>query len=42
MNVYEGQNAEEAVLEFCSKNATDDVSACIRQLLPIVIEQLGE
>ena len=40
--VYEGQNAEEAVLEFCQTNAADDVSACIRQLLPVVIEKLGE
>jgi hypothetical protein len=40
--VYENQNAEEAVVEFCRTNAAEDVSACIRQLLPIVIDKLGE
>ena len=40
--VYEGQSAEEAVMEFCQANAADDVSACIRQLLPVVIEKLGD
>lgn len=40
--VYEGQSAEEAVMEFCQVNAADDVSACIRQLLPVVIEKLGD
>lgn len=40
--VYEGQTAEEAVLEYCQKNAADDISACIRQLLPVVMEKLGE
>jgi hypothetical protein len=40
--VYEGQNAEEAVVEFCRVNVADDVPACIRQLLPVVIEKLGE
>eukprot|EP00596_Hydrurales_sp_CCMP1899_P007368 CAMPEP_0119037554 /NCGR_PEP_ID=MMETSP1177-20130426/5987_1 /TAXON_ID=2985 /ORGANISM="Ochromonas sp, Strain CCMP1899" /LENGTH=186 /DNA_ID=CAMNT_0006998999 /DNA_START=182 /DNA_END=742 /DNA_ORIENTATION=+ len=40
--VYEGQNAEEAVVEFCRENVSDDIPACIRQLLPVVIEKLGE
>ena len=40
--VYEGQTAEEAVVEYCQANAADDTAGCIRQLLPVVIEKLGE
>ena len=40
--VYEGQTAEEAVVEYCQTNAADDTAGCIRQLLPVVIEKLGE
>jgi hypothetical protein len=40
--VYEGQSAEEAVVEYCQANAADDTAGCIRQLLPVVIEKLGE
>jgi hypothetical protein len=38
--VYEGQSAEDAVVVFCQKNVEDDVSACIRQLIPIVMERI--
>lgn len=40
--VYEGQNAEEAVVVFCRENVPDDVSSCIRQLVSTVIEKLEE
>ncbi|KAJ1430066.1 hypothetical protein B484DRAFT_449092 [Ochromonadaceae sp. CCMP2298] len=38
--VYEGQNAEEAVVAFCRENLPDDVSTCIRELLSTVIEKM--
>jgi hypothetical protein len=40
--VYEGQNAEEAVVVFCREYVPDDVSSCIRQLVSTVIEKLEE
>lgn len=40
--VHEGQNAEEAVVEFCRENVPNEVSTCIRQLLNVVIERLSE
>lgn len=40
--VHEGQNAEEAVVVFCRVNVPTDVTACIRQLLPTVIEKIDE
>ena len=40
--MYEGQNAEEAVVVFCRANVPDDVSSCIRQLLSTVLEKLEE
>ena len=40
--VHEGQNAEEAVVEFCRENVPNEVSTCIRQLLSVVIERLAE
>lgn len=40
--VHEGQNAEEAVVEFCRENMANEVSTCIRQLLSVVIERLAE
>jgi hypothetical protein len=40
--VYEDQSAEEAVAEFCAKHMSDDLSACIRQLLPTVLERMEE
>jgi hypothetical protein len=41
LNIYEGQGPEEAVAEFCSKNIPEDVSGCIRQLLPSVLDHAG-
>ena len=38
--VHEGQNAEDAVVVFCRENVPEDVSSCIRQLLPTVIEKM--
>jgi hypothetical protein len=38
--VYEGQNAEEAVVIFCREKVPDDVSSCIRQLVGVVLETL--
>lgn len=38
--VYEGQNAEEAVVVFCREKVPDDVSSCIRQLVSVVLEAL--
>lgn len=40
--VYEGQNAEEAVVTFCREKVPDDVSSCIRQLVSVVLEKLEE
>jgi len=40
--VYEGQNAEEAVVIFCREKVPSDVSNCIRQLLSVVLEKLEE
>ena len=38
--VYADQNAEEAVVAFCREKVPDDVSTCIRQLVPVVLEQI--
>jgi hypothetical protein len=38
--VYEGQNAEEAVVVFCREKVPDDVSSCIRQLVAVVLEHM--
>lgn len=40
--VHEGQNAEEAVVEFCREHVPNEVGTCIRQLLSVVIEKLTE
>lgn len=40
--VLKGQNAEEAVVVFCREHMPEDVSSCIRQLLPVVLEKLDE
>ena len=37
--VTEGQNVEDAVVSFCRKHVAADVAACIRQLLPDVLER---
>ena len=39
LNVYEGQTGEEAVAEFCNAFVSDDISGCIRQLLPVVLDR---
>ena len=39
LEVHEGQNVEDAVVAFCREHVTDDVSGCIRQLLPEVLEK---
>jgi len=41
LNIYEGQGPEEAVAEFCTKNIPEDISGCIRQLLPSVLDHAG-
>jgi len=38
--ILEGQSPEDAVVVFCRANVADDVSGCIRQLLPTVLERL--
>eukprot|EP01038_Epipyxis_sp_PR26KG_P014049 gene14049-18842_t len=42
LTVYNGQNAEDAVVDFCRQYVPDDVSPCIRQLLSVVLEKLDE
>lgn len=42
LTVREGQNAEEAVVEFCRENVPNEVGTCIRQLLSVVIEKLAD
>jgi hypothetical protein len=42
LNIYEGQSGEDAVVAFCREHVADEVSACIRQLLPSVLERLEE
>lgn len=41
LHIYEGQGPEEAVAEFCAKNIPEDISGCIRQLLPSVMDHAG-
>eukprot|EP01042_Synura_sphagnicola_P002089 gene2089-2487_t len=38
--ILEGQSPEDAVVVFCRANVAEDVSGCIRQLLPTVLERL--
>ena len=38
--VLEGQDPEEAVVSFCREHLSEDVAACIRQLLPTVLDKL--
>jgi len=40
--LHEGESAEDAVVTFCKENVKSDVSACIRQMLPEVLERLEE
>ena len=39
LKIHEGQNVEDAIVTFCREHVTDDVSGCIRQLLPEVLEK---
>lgn len=39
LEIMEGQNVEDAVVSFCREHVQADVSACIRQLLPEVLEK---
>jgi hypothetical protein len=39
LNLYEGQSPEESVALFCQQHMTEDISGCIRQLLPIALEE---
>jgi len=41
MEMFEKQSPEDAVVVFCRKNMVDDVSGCIRQVLPMVLEQIA-
>lgn len=38
--LHEGESAEDAVVSFCKEYVKDDVSACIRQMLPEVLERM--
>lgn len=38
--LHEGESAEDAVVAFCRDNVKEDVSACIRQMLPEVLERM--
>lgn len=40
--VLKGQDPEDAVAIFCQKHIPDDLSGCIRQLLPDVLDRLQE
>jgi hypothetical protein len=40
LEVMKGQTAEEAVIEFCKIHLAEDMSGCIRQLLPNVLDRL--
>merc|ERR1711988_1772055 len=39
LEIMEGQNVEDAVVAFCREHVKADVSACIRQLLPEVLDK---
>lgn len=40
--MHDGESAEDAVVAFCKEHVKDDVSACIRQMLPEVLERMEE
>lgn len=40
--LHEGENAEDAVVAFCRRNAPEEMAACIRHVLPSVLERLEE
>lgn len=39
LNIYDGQSPEDSVALFCQQHMPDDLSGCIRQLLPIALEE---
>lgn len=41
LNVYEGETAEDATIAFCKIHLKDDMSGCIRQLLPNVLDAMS-
>lgn len=42
LDVHVGESPEDAVVAFCKVHVPDEVAACIRQLLPTVLERLDE
>ena len=42
LEMYEGDSAEESVLVFCKTYLGDDISGCVRELLPSVLQRLEE
>ena len=42
LSLIEGESVEDAVVSFCKEHVNDDISACIRQMLPEVLERMEE
>jgi len=42
LEIHENESAEDSLVLFCNKHAADDTAACIRNLLPVVLERLEE
>jgi hypothetical protein len=42
LSLMEGESVEDAVVSFCKEHVNDDISACIRQMLPEVLERMEE
>lgn len=41
LHVHDGETAEDAVIAFCKVHMKEDMSGCIRQLLPNVLDSMG-
>lgn len=41
LHVHDGEAAEDAVIAFCKIHLKEDMSGCIRQLLPNVLDSMG-
>jgi hypothetical protein len=39
LNFYDGQSPEESVALFCQQHMPDDLAGCIRQLLPLALDE---
>lgn len=39
LHIYDGQSPEDSVALFCQQHMPDDLTGCIRQLLPIALEE---